>query len=181
MWNRLAIYWSACYCIHWKINSKRIRSVLKPSKINRNFFWKKDNKVYAKIDGIFCEILTERQTELNGTTYTIYFCAKINKSDRFYIANKDNFYAHADELKKAFEDLEFKIIAEKLKKDPIKKDTVITMQYYRIITGACEMGCKNWMEQNKITTESITAEKLLPILEKSGAYGLESFKRLIQF
>jgi hypothetical protein len=55
------------------------------------------------------------------------------------------------------------------------------MQYYRIITGACQLGCENWMQENGIKEESITAEELLPILEKTSAYGLNNFKRLIQF
>lgn len=71
-------------------------------------------------------------------------------------------------------------MAEKLKKEPIKKDTIISVNHYRLITGACEFGVKSWMEQNKVK-ENITAEKLLLILEKTNAYGLSKFKQLITF
>lgn len=84
-------------------------------------------------------------------------------------------------VKKAVSDLQFKIVSEKLKKEPIKKDTIITMQHYRLITGACELGCKEWMKQNGITKERIKAVELLPILEKTNAWGLDSFKKLVTF
>ena len=98
-----------------------------------------------------------------------------------FIAQKGDRTAHGKTVKKAISDLEFKFVAEKLKKEPIKKDTVITTQYYKLITGACEQGIIDWKRQNSIDAEEITAEKLLPMLQKSGAYGLSKFKKLIQF
>ena len=98
-----------------------------------------------------------------------------------YVAEKDNFFAHGENLKKAITDLQFKLVSEKLKKEPIKKDTIITVQYYRLITGACEMGVKSWMQSNGIKKESYKASELLPLLEKTNAYGLERFKQLITF
>jgi hypothetical protein len=98
-----------------------------------------------------------------------------------YVAEKDGFYAHGETLKKAIQDLSFKIISETLKNQPIEKDTVITIQHYRLITGACELGVKSWMAQHPEAHEGITAGELLPILKKSGAYGYEKFKSLITF
>lgn len=97
------------------------------------------------------------------------------------LVEKDGFFAHGETVKKAMEDLQFKIAVEKIKKEPIYEDTVITEQYYRTITGACEQGIKNWREENNITVESLTAKELLPILEKTNAYGMEQFKALITF
>jgi len=96
-----------------------------------------------------------------------------------FITEKDGFFAHGIELKKAISDLNFKIVSEKLRKEPIYNDTVMTDNYYRLITGACEMGVKNWRESNNITVDEITVEELLPLLEKSNAYGVEKFKSLI--
>jgi len=149
--------------------------------INKNFFWNKNDKRYAIIDRIFCELLTERKKIIGRETYKIFSAKKVNKDSYFFISNKENFYAHAEDLKKSFEDLKFKIASERIKKQPIKKDTIITMQHYRIITGACELGCKSWMEQNGISKEKIKASELLPILEKTNAYGLDRFKKLITF
>jgi hypothetical protein len=98
-----------------------------------------------------------------------------------FVSEKDGFFAHGETVKKSIQDLNFKIIAEKLKKDPIKADTIITVQYYRIITGSCQQGCDNWIKQNNITKTEYKAKDLLPLLEKTNAYGLSKFKELIDW
>jgi hypothetical protein len=37
------------------------------------------------------------------------------------------------------------------------------------------------MQQNEIKKDKITAEELLPILEKTNAYGFQRFKQLVAF
>ena len=113
---------------------------------------------------------------------------KINKQ-KCFVASKDKFFAHGETIKKAVGDLQFKIVAEKLKNEPINKDTKFTVKYYRLLTGACDLGCRSWMEANKIAysivdgetieKKPITAAELLPILEKTKAYGIEKVKQLI--
>ena len=119
-----------------------------------------------------------------------------------FVAEKDNFFAHGETVKKAIGDLQFKIVAEKLKNGPITKDTEFTVMYYRTLTGACDLGCRSFMESNKIpfdvlnkgkiTEETILVDKdkkptvmkakdLLPILEKTRPYGYEKFKQLVTF
>ena len=107
------------------------------------------------------------------------------------MAEKENFTAHGDTIKKAVEDLQFKIIAERLKNEPIKADTQFTVKYYRTITGACDLGCRHWMENhgleyniengNTVEKNPITAKELLPLLEKSNASGVDKFKKLVDF
>ena len=162
-------------------SSKPICSTVPKIKIKRDFFWTKNKKRFALIDGLFCEILSEKIHTKLGEDFHIFSAKKVNKNSFFYIANKNNFYAHGEDLKKAFDDLDFKIIAEKIKSEPINKDTVITIQHYRIITGACDMGVREWMKEHKIKTEEIMAGDLLPILRKTRAYGLERFEKLITF
>ena len=72
---------------------------------------------------------------------------------------------------------------------------LLTIAYYRAITGACRFGCESWLKQNNIAykwvgigdnavpveDKPIKAVDLLPILEKSNAYGVEKFKSLITF
>ncbi len=99
-----------------------------------------------------------------------------------FIAQKDNFTAHGKTIKKAIEDLQFKVIAEKLKNDPITEDTMISMAYYRVVTGSCEQGISSWVNANNLSElTEIKAKDLLPILEKTNAYGLDKFKSLITF
>ena len=136
------------------------------------------------IDNILFVIDSEKTTKgikiYSGYNFIKLADKKIVKEECF-VANKGEHFAHGESIKKAIQDVQFKAIAETLRKEPIKKDTIITMQYYRIVTGACEMGCKSWMQKNNITKESYKASELLPLLEKTNAYGLERFKSLITF
>ena len=126
---------------------------------------------YCYFDGDLSKVLSVKKTR----GYTIY------TTPFGYVASKDNKTAHGKTIKKAINDLGFKFIAEKLKKEPIKEDTIITDSYYRIITGACSQGVSDWKRRNNITKEKIKAKELLPILEKTNAYGLDKFKNLISF
>ena len=145
---------------------------------NKLLFWQ--NGKYVKADGIFTEVVNKR-----GNVYRV---KKIHSQKEFYLVTDGTTHAHGDTLQKAKEDFRFKLIADKLKKDPIKENTVITIQYYRIITGACEMGCRNWIdnifnekEKANVLKNGIKAKDLLPLLKNNNAYGFEKFKSLITF
>jgi hypothetical protein len=129
------------------------------------------------VDG-YCFVIEKQRKFKELTIYTGY---NFGESIKCYVAEKDGFTAHGKTPKDAIKDLEFKIISEKMKNDPIDKDTVITVQYYRAVTGACEFGVRNWMKENNIEVEEIKAGELLPILKKSRAYGLEIFEKLLRF
>ena len=126
---------------------------------------------YCFFDGILSKVVSVHTRK----PYTLY------KTPFEFIAKKGKFTAHGKTIKKAIEDLQFKVISKKLKNNPIKKDTVITIQYYRLVTGACESGVNQWMQQNNIKKGSYKASELLPLLEKTNAYGLDRFKKLITF
>ena len=112
----------------------------------------------------------------------VKFTNKVVEKRVCFVAEKDGYFAHGETVKKAICDLQFKIVAEKLKKDPIKADTMITPMYYRIVTGACEFGTKQWIEQNKLTDlEEMRADELFKILSKTNPYGFERFKQLVNF
>jgi len=162
----------------WKVAKVKKPVGTIPTPKNKLMFWQ-DGK-YVKADGIFTEVVNKR-----GNVYRV---KKVHSQKEFYLVTDGTTHAHGDTLQKAKEDFRFKLIADKLKKDPIKEDTVITTQYYRVVTGSCEMGVSNWMqsnfnekERNKILKNGIKAKDLLPLLEQSNAYGLERFKSLITF
>ena len=138
---------------------------------------------WKSIDGYLFVI---ESTKVKGDT-TIYKGYNIKNvkdnvitKDECYVAEQGVYYAHGKTIKKAVEDVNFKTISEKLKKEPINKDTVIDMKYYRLITGACEMGVQSFIKGNGLK-ESYKASELLPILEQSNAYGLSKFKELLTF
>ena len=169
---------------------KYIGATVPPVKVNRNFIWEKYGKKFGLFDGVFCEIIGKRGFELKGEFCNVYKCKKINRPDEFFVVNKGEFYAHAKEMEAAFSELDFKIASEKLKNDPITPETLLTVLHYRVITGACDFGCREFMDKHKIAytiegdkakeASPMKAKDLLVLLEKSGAYGLDKFKRLIQ-
>jgi hypothetical protein len=145
----------------------------------------KNKKLTVKsIDGYLFVIESKKTTKgiILYVGYNLYSFNKneVEKKDCF-VAEKDGFFAHGDNVKKAISDVQFKIVAEKLKKEPILADTMISVMYYRTITGACELGCRDFIERNSLEKEEYRADELLPILEKNDAYGVEKFKRLIKF
>jgi hypothetical protein len=136
---------------------------------------------YCFFDGILSKVLRISYKK----NYTVYI------TTFGFIIKKGKYTAHAMSIKKGIQDIEFKIISEKLKNTPIKKETLITVKYYRLITGACDLGCRNFMDSNKISYKvvdgntvelsPIKACDLLKLLEKSNSYGLDKFKKLITF
>jgi hypothetical protein len=111
--------------------------------------------------------------------------------EKGFLVEKECFSAHGEDLKSAISDLQFKIVAERLKSEPIYEDTELTVMHYRTITGACDIGCRDFMEKNGISfkiengrtveEKTIKAKDLIPMLEKHNAYGLEKFKSLLSF
>ncbi len=136
---------------------------------------------YCYFDGILSKVL--KKSDHKG--YEIF------ETPFEFIAKKGEYTAHGKTIKKAIQDVEFKVIAEKLKKEPINADTMFTVKYYRLLTGACDNGVQNWMRNNNIpfkvvdgeTVEEkpIAAKELLPMLEKTNAYGLDKVKQLVNF
>jgi hypothetical protein len=151
---------------------------LNPNKI---ISWQ--NGKYIKADGIFTEVIHRR-----GNVYKV---KRMNDTKEWYLVTNGEFNAHGDTIKSAQSDLNFKMMAEKLKSEPIAPDTELTVMYYRTLTGACDVGCREWMQSNQIpyTIEAgktveinpMTAKELLPILEKTKPYGFEKFKELLTF
>ena len=146
------------------------------------------------VDGS-CFVIEGEKTSNGIKIYTGYnFVGMEDKKllrDDCYVAEKDGFFAHGRDLKSAVGDLQFKIVAEKLKSDPINEDTELTVMYYRTLTGACDHGCRNFMDAHNIPYKVVSdktvelspmkAKDLLPLLKKNNAYGYEKFKSLLTF
>jgi len=141
------------------------------NKPNTLLQWK-DGK-YILVDGIF--------TEVTNKYGKLYHIKKIGSKQESYLYGHGKIFAHGETIEKAKEDYTFKKLSDKLKHAPIKENTIIDIRYYRLITGACEMGVRDWMQRNNISSENIKAKELLPLLRKTNAYGLERFEKLITF
>src|SRR5690606_2412301 len=88
---------------------------------------------YLKADGIFAKVVRKV-----GKAYQL---KKINSEKEFWMVTDGAFtHAHGETIKEAKKAFRFKVQAEKIKKEPITLESVIKIQHYRIITGACEFG-----------------------------------------
>jgi hypothetical protein len=173
--------------LEWKNGRKHIGSSVNVEvKTSKSFFW----DGFAKIDGMFCQVDSKRISTIEGQDYELRTGKKVGKNETFYIVSKDDFHAHGKDIKTAFEDLQFKIQSERLKNEPINEETLVTVAHYRVITGACNLGCKDFLDRHKIPykmvgervveEEPIKAIALLKLLEKDGAYGMDRFKKLLK-
>jgi hypothetical protein len=104
----------------------------------------------------------------------------IPKKEPCYVAESESFYAHGKTIKKAIEDLNFKVLSDKLKHEKINADTIIDDKYYRIITGACEFGVNSFIKSNNLK-KSYKADELFELLNKNKPYGFDKFKQLLNF
>ena len=129
------------------------------------------NGKYILIDGIFSEILHRKNNIIKakkyGTSKTLYIVTDGNKN-----------YAHGNTIKEAQEDLMFKV--NKKSKSDYKdlnlksklkfNDAVIC---YRVITGSCRFGVKDFIKTNNVQEKDYTISEIINITK--GAYGSDIF------
>ena len=116
------------------------------SKVNLNapdiYTWR--NNKYIKCDGVFSRVLSHK-----GNVWKVQ---SIGKDDTMYIVTDGNGkYAHGETIKAAKADLIYKISnREKSKYESLTLDSQVTfeeaIEMYRVITGACAAGTKNFVE-----------------------------------
>ena len=91
-----------------------------------------------------------------------------------FVVSSNGFHAHGKTIKDAREDLAFKIAKQNFNVDEvvreIKSTGIITLQQYRLLTGACKQGCDHFL-----STMNMSNVKQLPIQEAikltANAYG----------
>lgn len=134
---------------------------------------------FRNFDGIGAIVLSENTKD--GITIT--FCKKSNMikgkflGEKFYVATKGKKHAHGTTIRQAIEELLFKTgerDVSQFKNMPLK--TVKTPDewafVYRIVTGACQYGVKQFMERQKLK-EKYTLTEIIKLT--TGAYGGEKF------
>ena len=148
-------------------------SITNTSRINKNapeiLFWK--NGKYVLVDGIFAEVIRKR----NG----VFKLKKPNSSKVFFCVTDGNGrYAHGDTVQAAKDDLLYKISSDDRREQykDIALDSILTFEecirFYRVMTGACAFGVKNFIESNNIKRRSYTVREILTITK--GQYGSDS-------
>lgn len=150
------------------------------SMVNRKFNVDLVNKIWSNskficADGVFTEVLSH-----HGNVWEV---KKIASTKSFYLVTDGNGkYAHGDTIQKAKEDLIYKIVnRDKSEYQNPALDSILTFEQaiecYRVITGACSFGTKNFVEtilSDKDKKESYTIREMIELTR--GQYGNFTFE-----
>ncbi|SEA59665.1 hypothetical protein SAMN05192529_13153, partial [Arachidicoccus rhizosphaerae] len=134
--------------------------------------WGKGKGDYIYCDGRFSEVISKKGN--------IWELKDLGKNNRYYlVSDGKGKYAHGETIKEAREDLVFKISNRDKseykgldvdKKFPYEK----CIEMYRVITGACSAGTKNFIVSRKIQPQAFTIRCMVKLTK--GEYGANAFK-----
>lgn len=152
------------------------------SMVNRKFtvnmvdkLW--SNSKYIKVDEMFSEKINH-----HGNVWEV---KKINGTKSFYIVTDGNGkYAHGDTIQEAKKDLIYKISnRDKSEYESLTLDSELSfeeaIECYRIITGACSFGTKDFVENYLVSKKDYYTIREIIDLTK-GRYGNETFKKFFK-
>ena len=146
------------------------KSIYENKKTDIIFF---QDKRYCLIDWIFAECISIKRKVIK--------LKKIGKTEFFYAVTDGNGkWAHGDSAKEAKDDLIYKISNNSDKNNYVNLtlNSVLTLpesiEAYRVITGACSFGTKDFIESNNIENKSYTIQQIIEITK--GKYGHDTFK-----
>ena len=123
------------------------------------------NHKIQMIDGIATVIRSKKKRD----EFTIYEGSLFNRKEKCFVAKRDKYYAHGETIKQAIEDVNFKFLQENLEVqdlvNQIKRKQTISVSEFRLLTGACKMGCESFMKQNNLTETTYPLTKALDLLK----------------
>jgi hypothetical protein len=125
------------------LNGTQIESA-KYKKLNANHMFEWKYGKYIKADGLFREVIKRRGN--------IWYVKSVNKSDSHYLIRDDNgVLAHGKTLREARESLVYKISnTDKSEFEAMTLDSEVdfetAVKCYRAITGACEYGTRDFVD-----------------------------------
>ena len=130
---------------------------------------------YIRVDGIFCEVIQNHEG--------IKKCRKINSTKEFYIVSSNGKHSHGETIEEARKDLIYKITnRDKSSYKGLKSDSKLSfgeaVECYRVITGACFFGTKNFIETYKVPEKDYTINEIIKLT--SNQYGGSTFKEFFQ-
>ena len=130
----------------------------------------KDGK-YISADGMFTEVICKK-----GNVYKV---KKLNEYKEFYLVTDGLRHAHGDSIQDAKADLIYKLSndANIEKYKGMKKDSVLSfadaIECYRVITGACALGVKDFIQSKGIEDRSYFIAEIIELTK--GRYMYETF------
>ena len=148
----------------------------------------KENTYYTLYNHQFVEvqIIAEVKTIILQRKKNVIKGLFLTNLQPCYVVEKDGVYAHGATLKDAKESLIYKITdRDKSDYEDYTLDTEVTheeaIKMYRVITGACEAGTRNFVENvliKKKKKKKYTVKEIIKLTE--GQYGNETLKEFME-
>ena len=133
------------------------------------------NHKITMIDGLATVIRSKKKRD----EFTIFQGSIFNTKEKCFVAQRGDFFAHGKNLQQAIEDVNFKFLQENFDLNQIvheiKSKQTISVSEFRLITGACKMGCESFMKRNGLTETEYPLNKALEILR--GQFGWEKLSK----
>ena len=152
------------------IDDKEILSKIVYKKLDADAIMYFDND-YILVDGIYCKVIKNHEG--------IKKCIKIGSTKEFYVVSSNGKHSHGETIEEAKKDLVYKISnRDKSIYKNLTKDSILTfeeaVECYRVITGACFFGTKNFIETHRVSIKDYSIEEIIELT--SNQYGGNTFK-----
>ena len=126
---------------------------------------------YILVDGIYCKVIKNHEG--------IKKCIKIGSTKEFYVVSSNGKHSHGETIEEAKKDLVYKISnRDKSIYKNLTKDSILSfeeaVECYRVITGACFFGTKNFIETHSVSIKDYSIEEIIELT--SNQYGGNTFK-----
>ena len=142
------------------------------------------SKGYLLADNIISRIVSKRESG----QITIYKTTRIgNRRKVLYVVQRGEIFSHGETVKQAVHDLRYKLDGNRDTSE-YKKWTLDTVKHvseliqaYRVITGACETGTRQWCEGKKLPAK-VSVKVAIRLTRKAyaGTKFAAFFKLLVQ-
>ena len=134
------------------------------------------NGKYIKVDGMFTEVLKAK-----GNVYKV---RNLNSAKAFFvITDGAGKYAHGESVSKAKTDLIYKLSGDESKESyrHLTLESILPFEecitFYRVITGACSFGVREFIESSGIENRTYSIAELVKLTK--GRYGSEALQSFL--
>ena len=145
---------------------------------NPELRWEWAGRTYIKVDGIFSQLISRR-----GNVSVVRQIGE--KKDAYLVTDGNGRWAHGDTIAEARKDLIYKISnRDKSAYESLTLDSELTfeecIQCYRVITGACAAGTRNYVENRlpKPHKEKYPIREMIELTD--GEYGSDKLKEFFK-
>ena len=166
-------------------DTSKVKRTLSPQAIQRiekvrnpELRWEWAGRTYIKVDGIFSQLISRR-----GNVSVVRQIGK--KKDAYLVTDGNGRWAHGDTIAEARKDLVYKISnRDKSVYGSLTLDSELTfeecIQCYRVITGACAAGTRNYVENRlpKPHKEKYTVREMIELTD--GEYNSDKLKEFFK-